>query len=150
VAREGTHGFDHLIGSHLGLSRFVRYCDDLLVYAHDRARLEAAWDAIQARCDALRLRLHPRKCRLHRTTEPVAFVGFVLRRDGDRVVVRLRQENVRRFRTRLATKVALFEAGALEPHDVIESLRAWLALARRGHTRALIERELRDFRLRLR
>ena len=141
---------DHLIGSHLGLGCFVRYCDDLLIYTHDRARLEAALVGIHRRCDQLRLRLHPRKCRLHRTSEPVTFVGFVLRRDGDRVVVRLRQEAVRRFRARLATTVALFEAGALEPHDVIESLHAWLAHAAHAHTRALVQRVLRDFSLRLR
>ncbi|MCC6215910.1 MAG: RNA-directed DNA polymerase [Polyangiaceae bacterium] len=133
---------DHLLASHLGLGRFVRYCDDLLVFDDDPGRLRAAWDAVRARSDALRLRLHPTKCRLHRTTEAVAFLGFVLRREGDAVSVRLQQENVRRFRRRIAESRRLLAAGALEPSDLLAQLRAWLAHARHGHTRALVAREL--------
>jgi hypothetical protein len=58
---------DHLLGSGLGIGTFVRYCDDILVYGHRREQLLDAWKRIQDRCDRLRLRLHPRKCRLHRT-----------------------------------------------------------------------------------
>jgi len=36
----------------------------------------------------------------------------------------------------------LFEAGALEPSEVVAQVRAWLAHARHGHTRTLCEREL--------
>ncbi len=133
---------DHLLASGLGLGTFVRYCDDLLVYSHDRERLVDAWARIEERCNALRLRLHPQKCRLHRTTEPVAFLGFVLTRVENAVQVRLRSENVRRFRARMALVSALFDAGALELDDVTARLRAWLAHARHGHTRSLVQREL--------
>ncbi|WP_437644237.1 RNA-directed DNA polymerase [Sorangium sp. So ce362] len=33
---------DHLLGSHLGIGSFVRYCDDLLVFDDDPGRLRAA------------------------------------------------------------------------------------------------------------
>ena len=133
---------DHLLASHLGLGTFVRYCDDILVFDDDHDRLRDALVAVEQQARTLRLRLHPVKTRLHRTADPVAFLGFVLRRVGDGVHVRLRSENVRRFRQRMATTRALFEAGALEPSDVIAQVRAWLAHARHGHTRALCEREL--------
>jgi len=133
---------DHLLASRLGLGTFVRYCDDLLVFDDDPGRLRDALVAVEQRAHALRLRLHPVKTRLHRTADPVAFLGFVLRRVGEGVHVRLRSENVRRFRQRMATTRAFFEAGALEPSDVISRVRAWLAHARHGHTRTLCEREL--------
>jgi hypothetical protein len=133
---------DHLIASKLGIGTFVRYCDDILVYAHERRQLEEAWRRIEERCWALRLRLHPRKCRLHRTTEPVCFLGFVLRRVGDGVRVRLKTENVRRFRARMRVTRALLEAGAIEIDEVTSRVRAWLAHARHGHTRELCRREL--------
>jgi hypothetical protein len=136
---------DHLIGSHLGLGTFVRYCDDILVFDNDPGRLRAAWQAIEARCDALRLRLHPSKCRLHQTTESVAFLGFVLRRRGDAIVVRLRTENLRRFRARVRFMQQLYACGAIGPDDVGDRIRAWLAHARHGHTRTLCRRMLRDF-----
>jgi hypothetical protein len=37
---------------------------------------------------------------------------------------------------------SLFEAGALDPSEVVARVRAWLAHARHGHTRTLCEREL--------
>ncbi len=105
-------------------------------------RLRAALGAIEERAHALRLRLHPGKTRLHRTTDSVGFLGFVLRRVGRGTRIHLRSENPRRFRRRMAETRALFHAGALDAHDVTARVRAWLAHARHGHTRALCEREL--------
>lgn len=135
---------DHLLASHLGLPAFVRYCDDLLVFGDDPARLRAAWAAVARRCDDLRLRLHPTKCRLHDTRERVAFLGFVLERRGDAVRIRLRRENVRRFRRRMRDLRLLHAIGAIEIEEVTSRIRAWLAHARHGHTRALCERELAE------
>ncbi len=133
---------DHLLGSHLGLPHFVRYSDDLLVYGHDRGRLRDALAVIRGRCDELRLRLHPDKCRLHRTAEPVGFLGFVLERRAASVRVRLRAENPRRFRRRMREARRLLEAGAIEPEQLLCQVRAWLAHAAHGHTRTLCRREL--------
>jgi hypothetical protein len=133
---------DHLLASHLGLGTFVRYCDDILVFDDDRDRLRDALVAVEQRAHALRLRLHPVKTCLHRTADPVAFLGFVLQRVDDGVRVHLRTENVRRFRQRMAVTRALFEAGAIDPAEVAAQVRAWLAHAGHGHTRALCEREL--------
>jgi len=133
---------DHLIASQLGLGHFVRYCDDVLVFDDDAERLRGALAAIEQRAHALRLRLHPQKTRLHRTTDPVAFLGFVLSRRGDGVRIHLRRENPRRFRQRMATTGALLRAGSLEVEDAVAQVRAWLAHAQHGHTRALCRREL--------
>jgi hypothetical protein len=133
---------DHLLASRLGLGTFVRYCDDLLVFDDDPGRLRAALAAVEERAHRLRLRLHPVKTRLHRTADPVAFLGFVLRRVDDRVHVKLRSENIRRFRQRMALTRALYQAGALEPAEVLARVRAWLAHARHAHARALCQREL--------
>ncbi len=133
---------DHLLGSHLGLGSFVRYCDDLLIFDNDPARLREALAALEERATALRLRLHPRKTRLYRTTDALRFLGFVLQRRGDAVAVRLLNENVRRFRRRMASTLTLWRAGAIEYEDVAARLRAWLAHAAHGHTRTLCRREL--------
>jgi len=133
---------DHLIASQLRLGTFVRYCDDLLIFDDDAQRLRDALHVIEARAHSLRLRLHPQKTRLYRTTDPVTFLGFVLRRTGDGVRVHLHSENPRRFRRRMAEARALLHAGALDLEEVTARVRAWLAHARHGHTRTLCEREL--------
>jgi hypothetical protein len=130
--------------SHLGIGTFVRYCDDILVFHDDPGVLRAAWDAVRQRCEALRLRLHPRKCRLHRTTEPVAFLGFVLERRADAVCIRLRKESLHRFRGRMRRLRLLYELGAVGAHEVTSRVRAFLAHARHGHTRALCRRVLEE------
>jgi hypothetical protein len=133
---------DHMIASQLGIGTFVRYCDDILVFDNDAERLKAALCAIQQRVHGLRLRLHPEKTRLHRTSDPVSFLGFVLRRVSDGVRVHLRSENTRRFCARMAETQALYDAGAIGAHEVVARVRAWLAHARHGHTQVLCDRML--------
>ncbi|MBK8261125.1 MAG: RNA-dependent DNA polymerase [Nannocystis sp.] len=132
---------DHLLAAHLGLGGFVRYCDDILVFDDDPGRLREAMARLHGRAAELRLRLHPDKTRLHRTSDPVSFIGFVLRRRGDAVNIRLRHDNVRRMRRRVGVLKAEFAAGGLPVAEVTQRLRAWLAHAAHGHTRALLERE---------
>lgn len=139
---------DALLANHLALP-FVRYCDDLLIYADDEAPLRAALAALHRGAQALRLRLHPQKSRLHRTSDPVSFLGFVLRRRGRGVRVRLRHENVVRMRRRVRLLQRRFACGALQPEEVTQHLMAWLAHARHGDTRALIEQEIERWRFQL-
>ena len=113
---------DHLLGSGLGLGAFVRYCDDVLVYAEDRRRLEDAWRRVRDLADRLRLRLHPDKCRHHRTTERVGFVGFVLERHGGRVAVHLACGNGRTTPTR---KLVSTRTCFTPPYTTDGSPRRW-------------------------
>jgi hypothetical protein len=112
----------------------VRHCDDLVIYANDRTRLQHAWKRVEERCGALRLRQHGRKCRLRRTTEAVSFVGFVLARVECGLLVRLVADTVRWFRGRMGRDWALFRAGLLGAGELVARVRAWLAHA--GHGRA--------------
>lgn len=133
---------DDLLASHLRIGSFVRYCDDILIYHDDQGRLREALAQLELLARRLRLRLHEGKTRLHRTSEPVPFVGFVLQRRGSGVAVRLRHDNLVRMRQRCKTLRALFAAGALPPEELTQRLCAWLAHARHGHTRALVAHEL--------
>ncbi|MBN1606057.1 MAG: group II intron reverse transcriptase domain-containing protein [Polyangiaceae bacterium] len=135
---------DHLLASHLGIGSFVRYCDDWLIWDDDPGRLREVLLRLEEHAATLRLKLHPRKTRLYRTTEPVPFLGFVLQRRGSAVSVRLRPENLRRFRKRMRKVQALYAAGALEAHEVRSRVQAWLAHARHGHTRTLVRRVLSE------
>ncbi len=133
---------DHALTSHLGIGTWVRYSDDILVYHDDAARLESALHHLEEVALRLRLRLHPHKTRIQDTTEPLPFLGFALQRHQDAVSVRLRSENLVRMRQRVSALRTLFSAGAIEVDEVTARLSAWLAHARHGHTRSLIEREL--------
>jgi hypothetical protein len=135
---------DHMLACELGIGSFERYCDDWLIWDDDPARLREALERLHQHATRLRLRLHPGKTRLHRTTDPVAFVGFVLQRRGDGVAVRLRKDSVRRFRARVSKMRVLLEAGAIDAADVRSRVQAWLAHAKHGHTRRLVHDVLGD------
>lgn len=67
---------DHCIASQIHIGTFVRYCDDITIFDDDRSRLIEALTTIGLRAEALRLRLHPTKTRLHKTTDPLGFSGL--------------------------------------------------------------------------
>ena len=68
---------------------------------------------------------------------------FVLRQRPDAgVSVRLQSDNIQRFRARMQETLTLYDAGAIEAGDVVCRVRAWLAHAQHGDTRALCKQEL--------
>lgn len=50
---------DHALRSHLGLPRFVRYCDDLPIFHEDAGRLREGLVQVEQVAERLRLRLAP-------------------------------------------------------------------------------------------
>jgi retron-type reverse transcriptase len=128
---------DHLAKDRLRVRPYLRYMDDMLVFADERdealriaARLEeAAW--------ALRLRLHPYG--VHPTAGGVAFVGYRAMPDH----VRVRRTSVARAERRLRERLAEAERGEREPSEVWASLRAVFGHWSHADTWRLKERLLR-------
>ena len=58
--------------------------------------------------------------------------------------MKLRSENLQRFRARVRFMQQLYACGAIGPDEVGDRIRAWLAHARHGHTRALCRHVLQD------
>ena len=59
---------------------FVRFADDFLLFAHERAQAKAGLEFTRAQLARLGLRLHPRKTRVVHASEPVHFLGQPLTR----------------------------------------------------------------------
>ena len=70
---------DHLLASELGIGSFVRYCDEWLIWDDDPGRLREALSRMHEHATRLRLRLHPRKTRLHRATDSIRVQPETLR-----------------------------------------------------------------------
>lgn len=62
-------GMDHMIAAHFGVGSFVRYSDDWLIWHDDPTLLRRLFEAMHRSAEQLRLRLHPAKSRLYRTTD---------------------------------------------------------------------------------
>jgi retron-type reverse transcriptase len=117
---------DQWVKHDLRVRGYVRYVDDFILFADDRAQLRRWAAAVRARLTALRLQMHPDKCRLLPTRLGVDFVGFVCFADGRR---RVRAANVRRFVRRFRAMRHEVRRGRRTWSDVTLRVRSWAAHA---------------------
>ena len=114
---------DHFVKEELRIPGYVRYADDLVLFADDKSRLWDAHARLQERFTALRLRLHEGKTQLRPCASSLKFLGFVLRRSGRR----LQQTGIRRFNLRLRCLRREFREGRIGFREIRQSLQAWQA-----------------------
>ena len=124
------HALDEFVKRTLKCHAYLRYCDDFLLFADDKAVLHEWRDAIAAFLDTLRLRIHPDKTSVHPVIRGTPFLGFLLF-PGHR---RLAAANGHAFRRRLHADFDLLEAGRLHRADLDQRVRSWVAHAQHGDT----------------
>jgi RNA-directed DNA polymerase len=122
--------FDHWVSERLG-APYVRYVDDFALF-HDDPDVLADWrQRIGVYLAGRRLKLHPRKTVILPTSEPAAFLGFVLMPGGRR---RLPDENVARFRGRLRALEDRWRAGTVTAEEARAKIGAWVAHSKHANT----------------
>jgi RNA-directed DNA polymerase len=121
---------DHFIKRQLRCQGYVRYVDDMLLFADDKATLGQWREAVIDYLAGLRLTLHVNKAQARPVTEGIPFLGFVVypqrRRVKGRKVVHFR----RRFRRRLVE----YQAGQISMEQLTASARGWVEHVRYGNT----------------
>lgn len=125
---------DHLAKHGLRARGYVRYMDDFLLFAHDRATLQAWKRAVEEGLRALRLVLHPDKVRLRPTALGADFVGFVLFSDGR---IRVRRASVRRFERRHRRERFAVERFGADASVLTARVRSWVAHTSHARSRGL-------------
>jgi RNA-directed DNA polymerase len=118
---------DHFIKRTLRCASYVRYVDDLLLFADDRRTLWAWREALTERLAALRLVFHP-GAQPRPVTEGIPFLGFVIYPAR----MPLKRRKVVAYRRHLLALVAHGDAAAVQA-----SLCAWDGHARHGSTTGL-------------
>jgi retron-type reverse transcriptase len=121
--------FDQFIKRELGCRGYVRYVDDLALFADDKRTLWAWRAALVERLAGLRLTIHP-GAQPRPVTEGLPFLGFVVYPTHRR----LKRRNVVKFRRRLRGLLAAYEAGEAPLEHVTASIQGWINHARYGDT----------------
>jgi retron-type reverse transcriptase len=129
------HELDQFVVRELGRHAYVRYVDDVLLFADDKGELHEARRRIEAFLATLRLALHPKKTRVAPVAVGVPFLGFVHHRRQ----IRLKRDAVKRFSRRMRRYQNAFAEQALPVARLTASVQSWVAHASYGHTFRLRE-----------
>lgn len=135
---------DHFVKEELRVPGYVRYADDLVLFANSKQALWAMRDALSGRLAGLRLRLHQNKTHVDHAGAGLRFLGFVLRPQGRR----LYQAALARFNRRVRRLRWLFARGETTAEAVRRSLQAWRAHAAWANTTGIRRVLWRRLRLR--
>ncbi len=128
--------FDHWVKEMLRCQGYVRYVDDFLLFADDRAQLADWREAISRRLTDCRLRLNERKSRSFPTRAGVTFLGQRIWPGGRRLC----RQNVADARRRLRWNVRQFKCGHLSKAALLCRWNSWRGHAEQADCGALVEK----------
>jgi RNA-directed DNA polymerase len=121
--------FDHFVKRELRCQGYVRYVDDFLLFARDKATLWAWREAVVERLARLRLTIHsgahPRP-----VSEGIPFLGFIVfpqRR-------RLKRRKGVYYQRRLRGLIAAYHEGDIPLAQITASVQGWVNHVRYGNT----------------
>jgi len=138
------HELDQFVKHQLHCPAYLRYMDDFVLFADDKAQLQewkaAVRDFIAAH---LRLVLHPKKSLVFPVKIGVDFCGFRIYPTHRR----LRRSSIRRFVRRFRHQRAAYQCGELSLEEMSISVRSWIAHAAHGDTFRLRARLFADYPL---
>jgi len=121
--------FDHFVKRELRCKGYVRYVDDVLLFAEDKATLWSWRAAIVERLARFRLTIHP-GAHPRPVSEGVPFLGFVTfpyRR-------RLKRRKGVYYQRKLRALIAAYQAGEIPLEQVTASVQGWVNHVRYGNT----------------
>jgi retron-type reverse transcriptase len=121
---------DQFVKHQLRCGGYVRYVDDFLLFADDKATLKQ-WrqDLIQFLAGR-RLTLHETRAQARPVEQGLPFLGFTVYPDHRR----LKRSKGIAYRRHLKTLWRDYQAGQLDPKDLRASVMAWLGHIRHGDT----------------
>ncbi len=126
--------FDHYVKRRLRCHGYVRYVDDALLFADDKATLGDWKQAVEERLAALRLAIHP-GAQPRPVEEGIPFLGFIVFPQHRR----LKSRKGLYWRRKLARLLAAYARGEVTLAEVTASVQGWVNHARFGNTTGLRE-----------
>jgi hypothetical protein len=125
---------DHYLKERLGVKGYVRYMDDLLLFADDKPTLHQ-WlaDSRQFLRETLRLELKEAATCLAPVSEGIPFLGFRIYPG----VIRLQPRTLRRFRRQVRGRERAYQAGRLDLEELVTTVASLFAHVAQADTLSL-------------
>jgi retron-type reverse transcriptase len=121
---------DHRLAALPGIGAYLRYVDDVALFANNAETLLQARGLMETELADLRLRLHPIKSQISQTRHGACFVGFRVLQGR----VRVRNHNLLKGKRRLRLQQQAVLCGTLSATAARTSLQSWNAHLAHGHT----------------
>ena len=121
---------DHFVKRELKCSAYVRYVDDLLLFADDKLTLHRWKWAVVEFAAHLRLRLHERQSVVFPVTNGIPFLGWRVYPTHRR----LKRRNGVAFQRRFARLRAAYASGKINQERLDASINGWIAHVSHGNT----------------
>jgi len=121
--------FDHFVTRDLRCPGYVRYVDDALFFADDKATLWAWLAAVQERLAMLRLTIHP-GTHPKPVSEGIPFLGFIVAPQHRR----LKRRKGVYYQQKLRRLIIAYHAGQIPRTKVDTSVRGWINHVRYANT----------------
>jgi len=121
---------DQFVKHELRCRAYLRYCDDFLLFADDKATLWQWRAAVIEQLARLRLTLHEQRAQVYAVEAGIPWLGFRVFPDHRR----LSRGNVKSFARRFRRQRDAYRRGELSLDKLRESLQAWIAHASHANT----------------
>ena len=129
---------DHLLKDQMGVKRYVRYMDDMVIFSDSKVYLKDVLREVRTfLADPLKLSLNPRSTFLNSRLNGLPFLGFRVFSN----VIRVRKENLKRVKGKLKERKKQLRAGLITEERFVMSVRSMfdhLSFADSFHLRSLI------------
>jgi RNA-directed DNA polymerase len=121
---------DQFVKHRLKARAYLRYVDDMLLFADDKAALHCWRGEIIERLASLRLTLHEQRAQPRPVENGVTFLGFVIFPDHRR----LKRRKGIAYQRHLKSLAVQYRAGEIEWKDVNASVQSWIGHVSHGDT----------------
>ena len=125
--------FDHWLKEVLRVPAYLRYVDDMILLDNDKNKLWEYCEQINQQLLTLRLRLHPHKQQIFRTSEWVDVLGYRISRTRRL----LRNDNGYRFQRKLKRLAKGYAHHRLHWSAINPCVQSWIGHARHAETKSL-------------
>lgn len=127
---------DHVTKDELGVRRYIRYVDYMVMFADDGDELWAALDGLKTALQRLRLHLNPRRTRLQPVDLGFGFMGYRIFPEHGR----LKKSSGSRLRRRLRCMAEEYQTGVRTMGEINPSVQSWIGHASHADTWGLRRR----------
>lgn len=134
-------GMDHFIKERLRAHLYLRYMDDFLIIAEDRAYAERCLESVRQYLKVMGFQMNDKKTRVRPLEDGILFLGFWFRlTDTGRVLMKIDPKRVKAQRKKLRRLVLKAKRTGIPRESVDMAYEAWRNHASKGNSYKLLQR----------